>query len=67
MIGNFDRSDTSLRNVSLAGSNFAHEPTSVVHRAVEASLDFNGLMNPATLGISIISIDLDQGVLSFSR
>lgn len=67
MIGEFERKQVWLPNLSLGGAKFGQEPASLVHSNGEAIQDFDGLLNPAALGITKVAIDAARGRLAFSR
>jgi hypothetical protein len=67
MIGEFERKQVSLRSLRLGLTEFRQEPAFLVHARGDGTEDFDGLVNPAILGITKVAIDLDQGVVAFSR
>jgi hypothetical protein len=67
MIGEFERKQVWLPNLSLGEAKFGRESAFLVHSDGEAIQDFDGLMNPAALGITKIAIDVGRGRLAFSR
>lgn len=56
-----------LRTLRLGPEEFRHKPSFVAPNPKPSQLDFDGLLSPAALGVSRISVDLNQGVLAFSR
>lgn len=66
-IGNFARKAVRLRTVRLGDEEFHQRPAILVTNPKQSQLDFDGLMSPAALGISRVSVDLKGGVLGFSR
>jgi len=56
-----------LDSLKVGPEEFRHEPAVVAGNAKSSRLDFDGLMSPAALGISRVSIDLRGGVLGFGR
>jgi predicted aspartyl protease len=65
--GNFERKQVWLHSLRLGEAEFGQEPAFVVHDRSDAGRDFDGLMSPAALGITRIAVDLERGVLAFSR
>jgi predicted aspartyl protease len=66
-IGEFDRKQVWLDSLRLGPAEFGKEPAFLVQGTGDGPQDFDGLISPALLGITKLSIDLAQGVLSFSR
>lgn len=66
-IGNFARKAARLHTVRLGDEEFHQKPAILVSNPKQSQLDFDGLMSPAALGISRVSVDLKGGVLAFSR
>jgi hypothetical protein len=66
-IGNFARKTARLHTVRLGDEEFHQKPAILVSNPKQSQLDFDGLMSPAALGISRVSVDLKGGVLAFSR
>lgn len=66
-IGGFARKPVRLRSVKLGEEEFRQKSAILVDNPKPSQLDFDGLMSPAALGISRVSIDLKGGVLAFSR
>jgi Aspartyl protease len=67
MIGDFDRNQVWLRSVRFGGAELGKEPAFLVHNSRDAGQDFDGLMSPVALGITRVAVDLERGVLAFSR
>jgi predicted aspartyl protease len=65
--GNFERKQVWLHSLKLGEAEFGQEPAFVVHDHSDTGRDFDGLISPAALGITRIAIDLERGVLAFSR
>jgi predicted aspartyl protease len=57
----------SLRTLTLGAEEFSQKRALIAHNPKPSQLDFDGLMSPAALGISRVSVDLKAGVLAFSR
>ena len=66
-IGEFERKALQGLDLELGSAAFAHQPAYLVSQHTEAGLDYEGLVNPVTLGITRVSIDLKQGLLGFAR
>ncbi|MGA7340153.1 MAG: retropepsin-like aspartic protease [Terracidiphilus sp.] len=66
-IGDFARKAVRLGTVRLGDEEFHQRPAILVRNPKQSQLDFDGLMSPAALGISRVSVDLKGGVLAFSR
>jgi predicted aspartyl protease len=67
MIGEFERNQVWLRSLRLGKAEFRQEPAFLVHTRGDGTGDFDGLVNPALLGITRVAIDLDRGLVAFSR
>jgi predicted aspartyl protease len=65
-IGEFDRNKIWLQSLRLGEAEFGREAAFVVRGPTKAH-DFDGLMSPASLGINRVGMDLERGVLVFSR
>jgi predicted aspartyl protease len=65
--GNFERKQVWLHSLKLGGAEFSHETAFVVHDRSDTGRDFDGLMSPAALGITRMTVDVERGVLAFSR
>jgi predicted aspartyl protease len=66
-IGNFENKPVRLPSLSLGPEEFREKTALVTLNPKPSQLDFDGLMSPAALGISQVSVDLAAGVLAFSR
>jgi hypothetical protein len=66
-IGEFDRKQVWLTSLRLGEAEFGKKPAFLVHSRPGAAQDFDGLMSPAALGITKVAVDLERGVLAFSR
>ena len=67
-IGEVDRKLVRLQSVRLGAAEFGKQPVLMVpSRSDDFQDDFDGLMSPAALGITKITVDLGRGVLAFSR
>ncbi len=66
-IGMFKSESVRLRSLRLGTQEFRKEPALLTRNPQPSQLDFDGLMSPAALGISRVSVDLRAGVLAFSR
>jgi predicted aspartyl protease len=65
--GTFERKQVWLHSLKLGKAEFGQEPAFVIHDNRDAGRDFDGLISPAALGITKIAVDLERGVLAFSR
>jgi len=65
--GNFERKQVWLHSLKLGEAEFGYEPAFVVRDRSDTGRDFDGLMSPAALGITRIAVDVERGVLAFSR
>jgi Aspartyl protease len=67
-IGEVDRKLARLESVRLGAAEFGKEPVFMApSRSDEFQDDFDGVMSPAALGISKVAVDVNRGVLAFSR
>jgi predicted aspartyl protease len=66
-IGEYERKSVWLHTLRLGGQEFRAEPAQVVRNPRQGQLDFDGLMSPAALGITRMSVDLARGELAFSQ
>jgi predicted aspartyl protease len=66
-IGEFDRKQIWLDSLRLGEAEFGKEPAFLVKGTADRSQNFDGLISPAVLGITKLSIDLGRGVFAFSR
>jgi predicted aspartyl protease len=56
-----------VHTLRLGPEEFRQKSALVARNPKPSQLDFDGLMSPAALGISRVSVDLNGGVLAFSR
>jgi predicted aspartyl protease len=66
-IGEFDRKQVWLDSLRLGEAEFGKEAAFLVKGAGDGSQNFDGLISPAMVGITKLSIDLGRGVFAFSR
>jgi predicted aspartyl protease len=66
-IGNFESKQVWLRTLRLGPEEFRQKQALMTGNPISSQLDYDGLMSPAALGISRVSVDLKEGVLAFSR
>jgi predicted aspartyl protease len=66
-IGDFERKEIKLHSLKFGDAELGREPAFVVQNHRDPGRDFDGLMSPAAMGITRVSIDLERGVLAFSR
>jgi predicted aspartyl protease len=66
-IGNFESKQVWLRTLRLGPEEFRQKPALMTRNPKPSQLEYDGLMSPAALGISRVSVDLKGGVLAFSR
>jgi predicted aspartyl protease len=66
-IGEAERKQVWLHSLRLGETKFGEEPAFMVRRENDGNPEFDGLMSPAALGLRKIAIDLERGLLSFSR
>jgi predicted aspartyl protease len=66
-IGNFTRKAVRLHSIRLGNAEFGQKSAAVVDSPKQSPFDFDGVVSPAALGIVQVSIDLQRGVLGFSR
>jgi predicted aspartyl protease len=66
-IGEFAGKQVQLRSVRLGEAEFRREPAFVVRRPGDKDRGFDGLMSPAGLGMTKVAVDVERGVLEFSR
>ncbi len=66
-IGEAERKQVWLHSLRLGDAQFGQEPAFVVHSHRDGNQDFDGLMSPAALGITKVTIDLGRGVFAFNR
>ena len=66
-IGDLKIKQVRLRTFRLGTEEFRKKPALMARNPKPSEIDFDGLMSPPALGISRISVDLQGGVLAFSR
>ena len=66
-IGNFENKQVWLRRLRLGTEEFRQRRALMTRNPKPSQLNYDGLMSPAALGISRVSIDLKGGVLAFTR
>ncbi len=66
-IGDFESKQVWLRNLRLGSEEFSRKRALMTRNPKPSQLDYDGLMSPAALGISRVAVDLNGGVLAFSR
>jgi hypothetical protein len=66
-IGEFERKQVWLRSLRLGEAEFGRESALVVRSPGDEERSFDGLMSPAALGMTKVAIDVERGVLAFSR
>jgi predicted aspartyl protease len=70
-IGEFQGKQVWLRSLRLGGKEFGREPAFMVRSPGNQDQTFNrnfdGLLSPAGLGMTKVAIDVERGVLAFSR
>ena len=66
-IGDFESKQVWLRTLRLGPEEFRQKLALMTPNPKPSQLDYDGLMSPAALGISRVSVDLKGGVLAFSR
>lgn len=66
-IGSFASRPVWLRMLRLGPVEFRKEPALLTLNPKPSQLDFDGLISPAVLGISRVTVDIAGGTLAFSR
>ncbi len=66
-MGEFNGKPLWLRSLRLGQAEFRREPAFLVNSCAYATDSLDGLVSPATLGITKIAFDFDKGVVFFSR
>jgi hypothetical protein len=56
-----------LSTLRLGAEEFGQKPALLTRNPKPSQIDFDGLMSPAALGFSQVAIDMQAGVLAFSR
>ncbi|SPE24951.1 exported hypothetical protein [Candidatus Sulfotelmatomonas gaucii] len=65
--GEFESKQVLLQSLQLGPEEFRKKRALVTRNPEPSQIDFDGLMSPVALGISRISVDLNRGVMTFSR
>jgi hypothetical protein len=65
-IGEFDRKKVWLQSLKLGQAEFGRKPAFMVQGRTSAH-DFDGLISPASLGITRLGLDLERGLVAFSH
>ena len=63
----FENTPVKLRSLKVGIEEFRQKPALIARNPRPSQIDFDGMMSPAALGISRVSVDLTRGVLTFSR
>jgi predicted aspartyl protease len=63
----FENTPVRLGSVKVGLEEFRQRPALMARNPRPTQIDFDGMMSPAALGISRVSVDLERGVLTFSR
>jgi hypothetical protein len=66
-IGDFKSKEVWLRTLRLGPEEFRRKAALMTSNPQPSQFDYDGLVSPAALGISRVSVDLQRGVLAFSR
>ena len=66
-IGEFQGKQVRLSSLRLGETEFGREAAFVVRSPGDKDRGFDGMMSPAALGMTKIAIDVERGVLAFSR
>ena len=66
-IGEFQGKQVWLRSLRLGGKELGREPAFMVRSPGNQDRNFDGLLSPAGLGMTKVAIDVERGVLAFSR
>lgn len=66
-IGDFDRHQVWLQSLKLGEVDFGREAAFLVEQRGDTKQNFDGLLNPAALGITRIAVDEQRGLLAFTR
>jgi Aspartyl protease len=66
-MGEFERKQVLLNSLRLGQMELRGQPAFLVPSRWDGTEDFDGLMSPALLGITKLAIDVQRGVLEFSR
>lgn len=65
--GALERDHVRLRALKVGPAEFRQESAMMVRNPKPSQIDFDGVMSPAALGISQLSVNLAEGLLEFSR
>jgi len=66
-IGAFESQPVRLRSLRVGLQEFRQKPALMAPNPKPSQIHFDGLMSPAALGISQVAVDIEGGVLAFSR
>ncbi|HLY43426.1 MAG TPA: retropepsin-like aspartic protease [Terracidiphilus sp.] len=66
-VGDFESKHVWLRTLKLGPEEFRRKPALMTRNPKPSQLDYDGLISPAALGISQVAVDLQRGLLAFSR
>jgi predicted aspartyl protease len=66
-IGEFERKQVWLPSLRVGETEFGRKSAFLVRNRGTANQDFDGLMSPVALGITKVAVDLERGILAFSR
>lgn len=64
---NFESKNLRMRSLRVGSEEFPQKQARLARNPNPSQFGFDGLMSPAALGISRVSVDLAEGVLEFSR
>lgn len=65
--GAFEKGRLRMRTLRVGPAEFRDRSAKVARNPKPSQIDFDGLMSPSALGISMLSVNLEEGVLAFSR
>jgi predicted aspartyl protease len=66
-MGEFERKPVQLGSLTLGQMELRGQPAFLLQKPWDRNEDFEGLMSPALLGITRLTIDVQRGVVEFSR
>lgn len=66
-IGNFESKPVWLHMLRLGAAEFRKEPALMTFNPKPSQIDFDGLISPVALGLSRAAVNVEGGVLAFSR
>jgi hypothetical protein len=66
-MGEFERKPVQLGNLTFGQMELRGQPAFLLQKPWDRNEDFDGLMSPALLGITRLAIDVQRGVVEFSR